>query len=94
MLIESLFPSSCESVCNGNIINFCFSTREDVCKCGYPKTEHVDEAIKPEDFTGESWDRYRHVREVPTDAFGDISFGGVGQKTGKVEPSFLSTTLT
>uniref|UniRef100_UPI0037E9964E transient receptor potential cation channel subfamily M member 2 n=1 Tax=Semicossyphus pulcher TaxID=241346 RepID=UPI0037E9964E len=57
--------------------------REDVCKCGYPKIEHVDEAIKPEDFTGESWDRNRHIREVPTDAFGDISFGGLGQKTGK-----------
>uniref|UniRef100_A0A8D0CLW0 Transient receptor potential cation channel, subfamily M, member 2 n=1 Tax=Sander lucioperca TaxID=283035 RepID=A0A8D0CLW0_SANLU len=57
--------------------------REDVCKCGYSKTDHVDEAIKPEDFTDESWDRHRHVREVPTDAFGDISFGGLGQKTGK-----------
>uniref|UniRef100_A0A8D0CLW4 Transient receptor potential cation channel, subfamily M, member 2 n=1 Tax=Sander lucioperca TaxID=283035 RepID=A0A8D0CLW4_SANLU len=57
--------------------------REDVCKCGYSKTNHVDETIKPEDFMGESWDRHRHVREVPTDAFGDISFGGLGQKTGK-----------
>ncbi|XP_042350815.1 transient receptor potential cation channel subfamily M member 2 [Plectropomus leopardus] len=57
--------------------------REDACKCGYSKTDHVDEAIKPEDFAGESWDRHRHVREVPTDAFGDISFGGLGQKTGK-----------
>uniref|UniRef100_A0A3Q3W8D8 Uncharacterized protein n=1 Tax=Mola mola TaxID=94237 RepID=A0A3Q3W8D8_MOLML len=55
----------------------------DVCKCGYSKTDHVDEAIKPEDFTGEPWDRLRHIREVPTDAFGDISFGGLGQKTGK-----------
>ncbi|KAA8588234.1 hypothetical protein FQN60_001428 [Etheostoma spectabile] len=57
--------------------------REDVCKCGYLKSEHVDEAIKPADFTGESWDRHRHVREVPTDAFGDISFGGLGQNTSK-----------
>ncbi|XP_044073631.1 transient receptor potential cation channel subfamily M member 2 isoform X1 [Siniperca chuatsi] len=57
--------------------------REDVCKCGYSKTDHVDEAIKPENFTGESWDRYKHIREVPTDAFGDVSFGGLGQKTGK-----------
>ncbi|XP_040913185.1 transient receptor potential cation channel subfamily M member 2 [Toxotes jaculatrix] len=57
--------------------------REDVCKCGYSKADHVGDAIKPEDFTGESWDRYRHIREVPTDAFGDISFGGLGQKTGK-----------
>lgn len=57
-----------------------------MCKCGYSKADHVDEAIKPEDFTGESWDRHRHIREVPSDAFGDISFGGLGQKTGKVKP--------
>lgn len=75
-------------------ISFCFSTRADVCKCGYSKTDHVDEAIKPEDFTGESWDRHRHIREVPTDAVGDISFGGLGQKTGQVKPSFLPTAVT
>ncbi|KAM3842235.1 transient receptor potential cation channel subfamily M member 2-like [Diretmus argenteus] len=57
--------------------------REGICKCGYPKTHHVDEAIKPEDFTGELWDRHRHVREVPSDAFGDISFEGLEQKTSK-----------
>ncbi|XP_072556390.1 transient receptor potential cation channel subfamily M member 2 isoform X3 [Paramormyrops kingsleyae] len=55
--------------------------REGVCKCGYPKTHHVDEAIKPEEFLGESWDKYRHIREAPTDAFGDISLGG--HKAGK-----------
>uniref|UniRef100_A0A8C5EES7 TRPM SLOG domain-containing protein n=1 Tax=Gouania willdenowi TaxID=441366 RepID=A0A8C5EES7_GOUWI len=55
----------------------------DVCKCGYLKDQHADNAIKPEDFTGESWNRLRHIQEVPTDAFGDISFGGLGQKTGK-----------
>lgn len=52
--------------------------------CGYPKVQHTDEAIKPEEFMGEQWDLHRHVREVPTDAFGDINFGGLGQKTGKV----------
>ncbi|XP_045910552.1 transient receptor potential cation channel subfamily M member 2 isoform X2 [Micropterus dolomieu] len=57
--------------------------REDVCECGYSKSNHVDEAIKPEDFTGESWDKHRHVREVCTDAFGEICFGGLGQKMGK-----------
>uniref|UniRef100_A0A3Q0QYY3 TRPM SLOG domain-containing protein n=1 Tax=Amphilophus citrinellus TaxID=61819 RepID=A0A3Q0QYY3_AMPCI len=31
----------------------------------------------------ESWNMHKHVREVPTDAFGDISFGSLGQKTGK-----------
>ncbi|KAI4893011.1 hypothetical protein NFI96_027337 [Prochilodus magdalenae] len=57
--------------------------REGICMCGYPKVQHTDEAIKPEEFMGEPWDPHRHVREVPTDAFGDINFGGIGQKTGK-----------
>lgn len=65
-----------------------------MCRCGYLKTDHVDEAIKPEDFTGEYWDKHKHVREVPTDAFGDISFGDLGQKTGKVKPSVRSTVMT
>lgn len=80
-----------ENVSSGS---FCFSTREDACKCGHPKTDHVEEAIKPDNFTGESWNKDRHVREVPTDAFGDISFGGSGQKTGKVTPSFFYDDIT
>ncbi|XP_077947295.1 transient receptor potential cation channel subfamily M member 2-like [Gasterosteus aculeatus] len=67
------------------------SVREDACKCGHPKTDHVEEATKPDNFTGESWDEDRHVREVPTDAFGDISFGGSGQKTGKYARVFTDT---
>ncbi|XP_034741954.1 transient receptor potential cation channel subfamily M member 2 [Etheostoma cragini] len=56
--------------------------REDVCKCGYSKSEHVVEAIRQEDFTGESWNRHRHD-DVPTDAFGEICFGGLGRNTSK-----------
>uniref|UniRef100_A0AAQ4QDD8 Transient receptor potential cation channel, subfamily M, member 2 n=1 Tax=Gasterosteus aculeatus aculeatus TaxID=481459 RepID=A0AAQ4QDD8_GASAC len=61
----------------------CFYEKEDECKCGNPKSDHVYEAIKPDNFTGESWNKDRHVREFPTDAFGEIRFGGSGQKTGK-----------
>ncbi|XP_042620293.1 transient receptor potential cation channel subfamily M member 2-like isoform X1 [Cyprinus carpio] len=57
--------------------------REGICKCGYPKDKHCEDPIKPEDYVGEQWDRHRHTKEAPTDAFGDISFGGLGQKTGK-----------
>ncbi|XP_018580884.1 transient receptor potential cation channel subfamily M member 2 [Scleropages formosus] len=57
--------------------------REGICKCGYPKLHHADEAVKPEEFLGEPWDKCRHIREVPTNAFGDITFGGLGQKVGK-----------
>lgn len=57
--------------------------KEHLCCCGYSKTEHTNAAIKPEDFTGDTWDKNRHVQEVPTDAFGKICFSGLGQKTGK-----------
>ncbi|XP_070693966.1 transient receptor potential cation channel subfamily M member 2 [Pempheris klunzingeri] len=80
---ENINKKECCFYEKGVSINFCLFTRGDVCKCGYSKTDHVDEAIKPEDFTGEAWDKHRHIREVPSDAFGDISFGGLGQKTGK-----------
>uniref|UniRef100_A0A3Q1J6J4 Transient receptor potential cation channel, subfamily M, member 2 n=1 Tax=Anabas testudineus TaxID=64144 RepID=A0A3Q1J6J4_ANATE len=83
------------------LIHVCFSSREDVCKCGHLKTDHAAEAIKPEDYTGKSWDKHRHVREVPTDAFGDIHFGGLGQRTGKyarvstdTDPEVLYNLLT
>uniref|UniRef100_A0A1A7X7P7 Transient receptor potential cation channel, subfamily M, member 2 n=1 Tax=Iconisemion striatum TaxID=60296 RepID=A0A1A7X7P7_9TELE len=58
-------------------------SREDTCKCGYLKTEHAEEAIKPEDYTGDTWDRHKHVHEVVTDAFGNILFGGLRHKIGK-----------
>uniref|UniRef100_A0A8C8LRC5 Transient receptor potential cation channel subfamily M member 2 n=1 Tax=Oncorhynchus tshawytscha TaxID=74940 RepID=A0A8C8LRC5_ONCTS len=54
-----------------------------ICKCGYQRIHHVDDSIKPENYLGETWDRHRHVHEVPTDAYGDIWFGGLGQKIGK-----------
>ncbi|XP_066542051.1 transient receptor potential cation channel subfamily M member 2-like isoform X2 [Hoplias malabaricus] len=57
--------------------------REGMCVCGYEKIHHTDEAIKPEEFMGERWDTNRHVREVPTDAFGDVNFRGIRQKSGK-----------
>uniref|UniRef100_A0A3B3CWT1 Transient receptor potential cation channel, subfamily M, member 2 n=1 Tax=Oryzias melastigma TaxID=30732 RepID=A0A3B3CWT1_ORYME len=56
---------------------------EDTCKCGYSKAVHNDEAIKPEDFVGETWDKHRHVMEVPTNAFGEIQFDGLQQTTAK-----------
>ncbi|XP_028993467.1 transient receptor potential cation channel subfamily M member 2 isoform X2 [Betta splendens] len=59
------------------------STGGDVCKCGYLRKDHVEEAIKPEDYIGETWDKHRHICELPTDAFGDIHFSGLGQRTGK-----------
>uniref|UniRef100_H3DGB5 Transient receptor potential cation channel, subfamily M, member 2 n=2 Tax=Tetraodon nigroviridis TaxID=99883 RepID=H3DGB5_TETNG len=64
----------------------CFFERdksEDVCVCGYLKSEHTDEAIKTDEFRGQSWKKHRHVRQGPTDAFGDISFSDLGHKTGK-----------
>ncbi|XP_062832545.1 transient receptor potential cation channel subfamily M member 2 isoform X1 [Anolis carolinensis] len=53
------------------------------CECGYLREEHLEEAIKPTMFQGKEWDPRRHVQETPTNAFGDISFTGLGQKIGK-----------
>ncbi|XP_042192415.1 transient receptor potential cation channel subfamily M member 2 isoform X2 [Callorhinchus milii] len=53
-----------------------------VCSCGYLKDHHSGEAIshgyRQE---GNKWIYERHVRQVPTDAFGDIVFEG--QRNGK-----------
>ncbi|XP_026232352.1 transient receptor potential cation channel subfamily M member 2 [Anabas testudineus] len=90
-----------ENICKKECCFFDKDVREDVCKCGHLKTDHAAEAIKPEDYTGKSWDKHRHVREVPTDAFGDIHFGGLGQRTGKyarvstdTDPEVLYNLLT
>uniref|UniRef100_A0A8D2KVZ5 Transient receptor potential cation channel subfamily M member 2 n=1 Tax=Varanus komodoensis TaxID=61221 RepID=A0A8D2KVZ5_VARKO len=60
-----------------------FSYRKVACECGYLREQHLEEAIKPVMFQGKEWDPRRHVQEMPTDAFGDISFTGLGQKVGK-----------
>uniref|UniRef100_A0A8C5JQP9 Transient receptor potential cation channel subfamily M member 2 n=1 Tax=Junco hyemalis TaxID=40217 RepID=A0A8C5JQP9_JUNHY len=54
-----------------------------VCECGYLREQHLDDAAKPPIFLGKEWDPSRHIQEMPTDAFGDIRFTGLGQKTGK-----------
>ncbi|XP_066544155.1 transient receptor potential cation channel subfamily M member 2 isoform X2 [Amia ocellicauda] len=53
------------------------------CHCGYPKEFHSVEALKSEEFLGETWKLQRHVREGPTDAFGEIMFTGAQQEVGK-----------
>lgn len=63
------------------------------CKCGYQKSQHASEAITPGAYTNETWNKDRHTCEVPTDAFGKISFGGLVQRLGNVRTSFLSFPL-
>ncbi|XP_054888328.1 transient receptor potential cation channel subfamily M member 2-like isoform X2 [Poeciliopsis prolifica] len=58
-------------------------SKEELCRCGYLEDDHIAEAIKPEDFIGETWDKEKHTRNDSTDAFGDICFDGLGQKTSK-----------
>ncbi|XP_007945494.1 transient receptor potential cation channel subfamily M member 2 [Orycteropus afer afer] len=54
-----------------------------VCECGYTREQHLEEATKSHMFQGKEWDPKKHVQEMPTDAFGDIIFRGLGQKVGK-----------
>ncbi|KAB0398108.1 hypothetical protein E2I00_019756 [Balaenoptera physalus] len=51
-----------------------------VCECGYTREQHLEEATRPHAFQGKEWDPKKHVQEMPTDAFGDIVFTGLGQK--------------
>nr|DBA20103.1 TPA: hypothetical protein GDO54_015833 [Pyxicephalus adspersus] len=52
--------------------------------CGYPKEQHMDIATRPQPFQSkETWDHRDHIKEMPTDAFGDISFTGLGPRVGK-----------
>uniref|UniRef100_A0A8B9CL03 Transient receptor potential cation channel subfamily M member 2 n=1 Tax=Anser brachyrhynchus TaxID=132585 RepID=A0A8B9CL03_9AVES len=54
-----------------------------VCECGYLREQHLEDAVKTPLFLGKEWDPSRHIQEMPTDAFGDIHFAGLGQKMGK-----------
>ncbi|XP_053568855.1 transient receptor potential cation channel subfamily M member 2 [Bombina bombina] len=59
-------------------------TRKKVCMCGYPKEHHIEAAFRQQPFQSKGeWDSKEHIREVPTDAFGDISFIGMGPRIGK-----------
>uniref|UniRef100_A0A3Q2ZJC6 Transient receptor potential cation channel, subfamily M, member 2 n=1 Tax=Hippocampus comes TaxID=109280 RepID=A0A3Q2ZJC6_HIPCM len=71
---------------------FEIGAREDVCMCGYSKSEHVADAIQTEVMGSGTWDPLTHIREVPTDAFGDISFGGLRQTTTKYARVSTDTT--
>ncbi|XP_018424709.1 PREDICTED: transient receptor potential cation channel subfamily M member 2 [Nanorana parkeri] len=60
------------------------NTRKSVCMCGYPKEKHLDIATRPQPFQSkETWDLREHIKEMPTDAFGDVSFTGLGPRVGK-----------
>ncbi|XP_032986871.1 transient receptor potential cation channel subfamily M member 2 isoform X2 [Rhinolophus ferrumequinum] len=54
-----------------------------ICECRYTREQHLEEAIRPRAFQDDKWDPKKHIQEVPTDAFGDIVFTGLGQKVGK-----------
>ncbi|KAM9304805.1 transient receptor potential cation channel subfamily M member 2 [Gastrophryne carolinensis] len=59
-------------------------TRKNICMCGYPKEQHVDTATRPQPFQSKgTWNQKEHIKEMPTDAFGDISFSGSGPKIRK-----------
>ncbi|XP_032248461.1 transient receptor potential cation channel subfamily M member 2 isoform X2 [Phoca vitulina] len=54
-----------------------------VCECGYTRQQHLEEATRPHTLQGKDWDPKKHVQQMPTDAFGDLVFTGLGQKVGK-----------
>uniref|UniRef100_H3B0C1 Transient receptor potential cation channel subfamily M member 2 n=1 Tax=Latimeria chalumnae TaxID=7897 RepID=H3B0C1_LATCH len=54
-----------------------------VCVCGYPRKGHSEIALSHNFLQDEKWDKQKHTVEISTDAFGDITFIGLGQKVGK-----------
>uniref|UniRef100_G1LW30 Transient receptor potential cation channel subfamily M member 2 n=6 Tax=Ailuropoda melanoleuca TaxID=9646 RepID=G1LW30_AILME len=62
-----------------------------VCECGYTRQQHLEEATRPHTLQSKDWDPKKHVQEMPTDAFGDIVFTGLGQKVGKYVRLSLDT---
>lgn len=54
-----------------------------ICECGYTREQHLEEALRPRASQDDEWDPKKHIQEVPTDAFGNIVFTGLGQKVGK-----------
>uniref|UniRef100_A0AAV2J7V9 TRPM SLOG domain-containing protein n=1 Tax=Knipowitschia caucasica TaxID=637954 RepID=A0AAV2J7V9_KNICA len=87
-------------VCKKECCYFKPSTSEGRCGCGLRKNSHVDEALRPAEAV-ESWDLHKHVREAPTDAYGNVCLGGLGHKTAKyvrvssdTEPELLYELLT
>lgn len=63
--------------------------RENVCKCGYAQSQHVEGTQINQN---EKWNYKKHTKEFPTDAFGDIQFETMGKK-GKVSNGFLLETV-
>ncbi|KAG8432778.1 hypothetical protein GDO86_017135 [Hymenochirus boettgeri] len=52
--------------------------------CGYSKEKHTEEAVSQECIETKCvWNAKDHIKEMPTDAFGDINFIGLGPRVGK-----------
>ncbi|XP_014869423.1 PREDICTED: transient receptor potential cation channel subfamily M member 2-like, partial [Poecilia mexicana] len=74
--------------------------KKEVCICGFSKPETTDE-VKGGDFTMDTRSKEKQVQTVPTDAFGDINFGGFWQKnstymrvSADTKPELLYELLT
>ncbi|XP_051695884.2 transient receptor potential cation channel subfamily M member 2 isoform X1 [Oryctolagus cuniculus] len=53
------------------------------CECGYTREQHLEAVPQSPTLQGKKWDPETHVKELPTDAFGDIVFKGLRQKQGR-----------
>uniref|UniRef100_A0A8D0EZ90 Transient receptor potential cation channel subfamily M member 2 n=1 Tax=Strix occidentalis caurina TaxID=311401 RepID=A0A8D0EZ90_STROC len=80
---ENLISWIPENIQKKECTYFVESSQTIVCECGYLREQHLEDAAKPPIFLGKEWDPSRHIQEMPTDAFGDIHFMGLGQKMGK-----------
>ncbi|XP_078512418.1 transient receptor potential cation channel subfamily M member 2 [Lissotriton helveticus] len=86
--IKALNSWFSENIKKKECVNFKTSAKpsdagKEVCGCGYRRDEHpeVHEEFLSEDDL--EWNPEKHTREVPTDAYGDLIFTGLGKSEMK-----------
>ncbi|XP_039598768.1 transient receptor potential cation channel subfamily M member 2 [Polypterus senegalus] len=55
----------------------------EICKCGYLKSAHSAEAFHYAGSPSDNWHPKTHTREVPTDAFGTMTFSSLGKNNAR-----------
>ncbi|XP_069495749.1 transient receptor potential cation channel subfamily M member 2-like [Ambystoma mexicanum] len=56
---------------------------KEVCGCGYRRDQHSEQDTDPPYEEGLEWNPEEQIREEPTDAYGDLTFTGLGKSVMK-----------
>ncbi|XP_069059375.1 transient receptor potential cation channel subfamily M member 2-like [Pleurodeles waltl] len=64
---------------------------KEVCGCGYTQDQHSEDHEELPSDGDLEWNPGKHTREVPTDAYGDLTFTGLGKSVVKYVRASSST---